>query len=306
MSPTCAPIALFTFNRPDHLAKTLAALSQNQLASESRIIAFSDGPRSVADQEAIDACRAMLSEAKGFAQIELRCAEQNQGLAKSIIAGVSQVVETHGRVIVMEDDLVTHPLFLRYMNHHLDELEHEERVVSIHGYLKPITYRSAGPTFLRGADCWGWATWKSAWEVFEADGAKLLKSFEEQPELIERFNMDGSYPYLRMLGEQVAGEIDSWAIRWLSSAFLANKLTLYPPVSLVQNIGMDGSGTHGDRSTKHNSTFAAIDGDELFLKPDIKENEVLRSHIVKWNKAHAPTFWEKVRYNLRTRILGKR
>ena len=142
----------------------------------------------------------------------------------------------------MEDDLITSPFFLQYMNEALDKYEHTEEVTSIHGYCLPIDY--PGPLFfLKGADCWGWATWRRGWELFNADGRELMLQLKRK-KLMYAFDFEGSHDYAGMLQQQIDGHIDSWAIRWYASAFLANKLTLYPGRSLVRNIGADGSGTH--------------------------------------------------------------
>jgi hypothetical protein len=129
------------------------------------------------------------------------------------------------------------------MNSGLDRYEHDERVISIHGYVYPVSTVLPEAFFMRGADCWGWATWKRGWDLFEPDGSRLLR--EHQARGLEReFDMNGARAYVRMLEDQIAGRCDSWAIRWDAAAFLRDKLTLYPGVSLVRNIGLDNSGTH--------------------------------------------------------------
>ncbi|MFM8495424.1 MAG: glycosyltransferase family 2 protein, partial [Planctomycetia bacterium] len=137
----CAPIALFTYNRLEHTAATLAALARNPLADESPLWAFSDGPRTgrTEDREKIAAVRDLLRSVRGFREVHVVERPENLGLSRSIIAGVGEMVERHGRVIVLEDDIVTSPHFLRYMNDGLDCYEHDDRVISIHGYVYPIT-----------------------------------------------------------------------------------------------------------------------------------------------------------------------
>jgi hypothetical protein len=81
--------------------------------------------------------------------------------------------------------------------------------------------------------------------LFEPDGQKLLDELKAK-NLTRRFDFDGSYRFTEMLENQVNGIIDSWAIRWYASAFLKDKLTLYPGRSLLCNTGTDDSGTHGD------------------------------------------------------------
>jgi hypothetical protein len=146
-------------------------------------------------------------------------------------------------VIVLEDDLLPSVHFLRYMNDALHMYERDERVISIHAYAYPVKSALPETFFLRGADCWGWGTWKRGWDLFDADGPKLLRELEQR-KLTQDFDLDGSYPYTQMLRDCIAGRNDSWAIRWYASAYLKGKLTLYPGSSQVQNIGADGSGSH--------------------------------------------------------------
>lgn len=247
-----APIALFVYNRPWHTQQTLNALAANEGAGESDLYIFSDGPKKNADPETLEKIREVreiIRSEKRFKKIILAEQEENSGLANSIINGVTKLVNEHGRIIVLEDDLVTSPVFLRFMNESLEEYVDDDRVVCITGYIYPVKEKLPGLFFLRGADCWGWATWKRGWEVFEADGKKLLDELEAK-NLSHDFDFDGTYPYTQMLREQVEGKNSSWAIRWYASAFLNHQLTLYPGKSLVQNIGVDGSGTHSGTSGK--------------------------------------------------------
>jgi len=239
---TCAPVALFVYNRPDHTRRTVEALKQNILSEESDLIVFSDAPRSEAQAEKVREVRDYLRTVSGFKSVSIVERTENLGLAESIIAGVSEVVNEYGKLIVMEDDLVTSPFFLRYMNDALEYYENEDRVISIHGYCYPI---SGLPEtfFLKGADCWSWGTWKRGWDLFEADGRKLLEQLEQKG-LLNRFDFFGTYGYSQMLRDQIEGKNSSWAVRWYASALLKDKLTLYPGQSLVFQIGTDGSGTN--------------------------------------------------------------
>lgn len=240
-----APVAFFAFNRPEHSAATLAALAANHGAEHTVVYAFCDGPRPHRsdDVRLVEAVRQVLRRAWGFRDLHIIERAANAGLSASIIGGVSQLVEEYGRVIVVEDDLVTSPFFLQFMNEGLDFYEHEDRVISIHGYIYPVQETLPEAFFLRGADCWGWATWKRGWQLFEPDGRKLLEELLARG-LQRAFDMNGSRSYVGMLEDQIAGRCDSWAIRWDAAAFLRDKLTLYPGVSLVRNIGLDHSGTH--------------------------------------------------------------
>lgn len=238
-----APIALFVYNRPLHTRQTVEALLKNELAAESDLIIFSDAPKTSEGALVVKKVRDYISDISGFKSVSIVERSKNLGLANSIIDGVTRLCEEWGRVIVLEDDLVTSPYFLRFMNDALDLYAHDERVISIHGYMYPVAKQLPETFFLRGADCWGWATWDRGWGFFEPDGNKLLGQIRGL-RLEREFNYGGAYDFTGMLLSQVRGKIDSWAIRWHASAFLKNKLTLYPGKSLVLNIGHDGSGTH--------------------------------------------------------------
>lgn len=238
-----APIALFVYNRPEHTRKTIAALKKNTLAATSDLIIFSDASKTSQSDSSVQEVRAILKSIDGFKSIKIIERDENWGLSRSIIDGVSRICSEYGRVIVLEDDLVTSPYFLKFMNDGLDCYESEASVVSVHGYIYPLQTDVPATFFLRGADCWGWATWKRGWDIFEPDARKLYDAVQASGE-IKTFDFDGNYAYAEMLKQQINGKVNSWAIRWYASAFLANKLTLYPGISLVQNIGNDSTGTH--------------------------------------------------------------
>lgn len=276
-----APIALFCYARPWHTLRTVRALQANRRAASSDLYVFCDGARSPADGENVNLVRAFAKSITGFHSVQVIEREQNFGLAKNITNGVSRVVQEHGRVIVVEDDLVTSPFFLDYMNDALDTYAGDEQVASIHGYCYPIDGLPE-TFFLRGADCWGWATWDRAWKHFDPDGAALLSRLRGG-KLVDRFDLDGTMPYSRMLEQQTQGKNDSWAVRWHASAFLAGMLTLYPGRSLVHNIGNDQSGTHSRATDVYDTTFPP-DGVPV-RRIEIMEDEAARSQFADYFRA---------------------
>lgn len=237
------PVALFVYGRPSHTRQTVEALKKNKLARETNLFVFSDAPKRPEAANTVREVREYLQTVDGFRSVDIVAREENFGLAKSIITGTTDLLERFGRVIVLEDDLVTSPYFLTHMNEALNKYAEDDRVISIHAYVYPTDQSLPEAFFLRGADCWGWATWKRGWDLFNPDGKILLDELRRR-KLTRQFDFDGSYPYTKMLEDQILGKNDSWAVRWYASAFLADKLTLYPGRSLVQNIGNDASGTH--------------------------------------------------------------
>lgn len=252
---TLAPIILFVYNRPQHTLSTIEALKKNYLAKESDLYIFSDGYKNKSDKRKVDEVRSIIKDITGFKRITIIEREKNIGLANSVISGVTEIINKCGKVIVLEDDLITSPCFLQYLNEALEIYENEEKVVSIHGYIYPIKKELPETFFIKGADCWGWATWKRGWDLFEPDGSKLLKQLEEN-NLCDDFDLGGSVKNIKMLKKQIALKNDSWAIRWHASAFIKNKLTLYPGKSLVKNIGADGEGTHVKATNVYDSELS--------------------------------------------------
>lgn len=268
------PIAVFAFNRPTHLRQTLNALAANELASESDVTIYCDGPRNLEEQRLTAATRAVARKATGFRTCQLVERERNLGLAENIIRGVSESLEKSDSLIVLEDDLVTSPFFLRYMNDGLNAYADDSRVASIHGWCFPHAVPNPPETFfLRGADCWGWGTWKRAWRYFEPDAALLLRQLRDFS-LEDDFNCNGAYDYMAMLKAVRDKKTNSWAVRWRASAFLHDLCTLYPGHSLVQNKGMDGSGTNCGvtKKTDVSLTSASI----RVIQQPVQENAAMR------------------------------
>lgn len=238
-----APILLFAYNRPRHLQHTVEALAHNPLAQESELFVFSDGARTEDDREDVELVRSYIHTIEGFKTVHRIERDRNYGLAANIIDGVTDIVNRYGRVIVLEDDLVTAPGFLQFMNDALDTYADEPRVGHIQAYDFTQNPRLPETFLIKFTGSWGWATWQRAWQHFNPDGQYLLNELHRR-HLTRRFDFNGKYGFTRMLRRQVEGKNNSWAIRWNASLFLQNILSLNVGRSLVQNEGFDGSGTH--------------------------------------------------------------
>lgn len=239
-----APVLLFVYNRPQHTRRVLEALASNPGAEKSELIIYCDAARRPEDEEAVKAVRSIIRSRQWCGSVTIVEQERNLGLAKSVILGVSEVVNRFGKVIVLEDDLILSPQFLQYMNSALTLYQDDPRVMHVAGYMFPVQGQGLPDTFfLRLATCWGWATWRDAWDKFNPDG-NALRDQIHQKGLVRSFNLDGAANYDRMLCDQIAGRNNSWAIRWYASMLLNNGFGLHPRFSLVQNGGFDGTGEH--------------------------------------------------------------
>jgi hypothetical protein len=274
-----SPIAVFAFNRPIHLEKTLAALSKNIGASKSILNLFIDGPRNMADEILNRECQSIGKKfSDNFLGLTIEQSQHNRGLANSIISGINQVLKDNPRIVVVEDDLVTSPYFLDFINRGLNEYVDEKKVASIHGFVLPFARKMPKPFFLRGADCWGWGTWSDRWDLFNPDGQILLNQLQSK-NLVNQFNLGGAYPFTEMLEDQIAGRNNSWAIRWHASMYLHDKLTLYPSQTYIENIGFDGSGTHTGQTSIF---FSEISTERQELPNEIKESKKGFMEMSKW------------------------
>jgi hypothetical protein len=255
---TCAPIALFVYNRPDHTRQTVEALLANPLANQTPLHVFSDAPRDETTTRAVAEVRSYVRRITGFKSVTIIERETNFGLARSIIDGVTRLCEEFGRVIVVEDDLITSPHFLSYMNDALTLYENEDRVMQISGHIPHVpefSHREEA-IFVPFITSWGWGTWARAWKHFDPS-AQGWENICGDRALRNRFNLNGHFDYATMIRQQMNGEVDSWAIRWYVSVFLRNGIALFPPQSLVRNIGF-ASGTHGSRVLRWTLSRQAI------------------------------------------------
>ncbi len=256
---TLAPIALFIYKRPDHVRRTIASLRACKELADSPLHIYCDGAKTPDATEAVREARRVAHELAPQATFVER--DSNFGLAKSIIGGVTELCERYGTAIVVEDDLEVAPAFLRFMNAGLERYANDERVMQVSGYQFPVEL-TPKPLFMSFPTSWGWATWKRAWQHFDAS-ASGYAALKADPARRKRFDLDGSYPYYEMLERQLLGEVDSWAIRWHLSVFDRDGLVLYPGQSLVKNTGFDGSGTHGGAGFASEGVSAVEAFDEL-------------------------------------------
>lgn len=240
-----SPILLFTYNRLKETKITIEALQENIGASESDLFIFSDAPKNKEAIESVHSVREYLKTISGFKSINVIERNKNYGLATSIISGVSEIIERYGSVIVLEDDLITSPNFLSYMNKALQTYESNSKIWSISGFSFPISapegYEYDALFGIRSTS-WGWATWKNRWEKVDWEVSDY-KEFLKNKKARKAFKQGGS-DLCKMLNDQMTGKINSWAIRFCYAQFKNQCFDLYPTQSKVMSIGFAGDATH--------------------------------------------------------------
>ncbi len=241
-----APIVLFVYNRLWHTQQTIESLQRNELAGESELYIYSDAPRNENDRPGVEKVKEYIRGIQGFKSVSIIERNENYGVDKSIIAGTTEIIDKFGKIIVLEDDLESHPQFLAYMNKALNKYESSRKVFSITGYsfINRREDKNLDKTyFLKIISSWSWATWKDRWDQFD----KSVVGWEELRSnaiLRNKFDFDNAYPYTKMLLTQMEKGVNTWDILWYWTVFKCNGFTLYPKLTLVRNIGFDGSGVH--------------------------------------------------------------
>lgn len=240
-----APIIVFAYDRPDHLRRTLDALARNDLASQSDLYIYCDGAKETASIEQIERIREnrkVAHGADGFKSATIIEREENVGLKANIVGAVTEIVNKYGRVITLEDDIVTSTGFLRYMNDALELYKNDEQVMHISGYMWPHRYRLPETFFYPvpypGG---GWATWARAWQHYSDDAEALFHYWKER---WEEFNLFGGDYLQKQLIANYKGEMNTWFIKWHAVMLHRKGLTLYPRQSLTNNIGFDSLATN--------------------------------------------------------------
>jgi hypothetical protein len=237
-----APIVLFTYKRLPILKKVINSLKINNECRFSKLIVYSDGPKSSVDEATVKEVRSYLMTINGFAQIEYIYRDKNLGLAQSFIRGITETFKKYDKAIFLEDDNLLSEHFLLFMNQALVEYADNPRVICVTGYSFPIWPKKKVPYFIRGAETWSMATWRRGWAHFNEDGAALLHEIHLK-NLRGKLSRDG-FRFYEMLQNQIAGKVDSWGVRWVVSAFVKDLYCLYPNEPLCVSIGSGPESVH--------------------------------------------------------------
>lgn len=285
-----SPIALFVYNRIKHTRITIDALKANTDAEFSELYIFSDGNKSDRDYESVKNVRNYIKNVNGFKSVKIIERDRNYGLAESIVDGVSLLCKKYGRAIVLEDDLITSKYFLNYMNSALNEYKDEYRVMHISGYMFQVKAKDLPATFfIRPTTCWGWATWNRAWSKYSKNPVELIKSFTEEDK--KEFNMENSYDYWSQVLMNANGEINTWAVFWYASVFKENGLSLHPSISMVRNIGHDGSGTNCNETRLFD---VKLENRKISVNREkIAENKLAREATIFYFQSIKPVYWRR-------------
>lgn len=307
-----APIIVFCYNRPVHLEQTLDALSRNELADQSTLYIYCDGPKDGASDE----MRQKIAEVRQVARKRQWCkevhiieAEKNNGLANSIIGGVTDVINKHGKVFVLEDDLVSSPYMLKFVNKALDFYEDYAGVYSISVNRPPLSKMQIPDDYpydvfacLRSYST-GWGTWKDRWNKVDWSMDDFDRC-KQNPDMLRALcRLGDDFP--PMMQMQKDGKIDSWAVRFGFAHFMYHAVAILPCRSYVTNIGFDGTGTHsGTVANVYENDLSQSVTNPRMLNMVYEDDRIINAFYNAFTYQRRP-LWQKA-INYIARKLGKK
>ena len=272
MKSALAPIILFAYNRPWHTKQVLSALKNNVLAKESILHIFVDGPKYGADEETIkqiNDVRGIIMEEQWCGEVHFSISNKNIGCRDSILAGISQIINIFGKAIILEDDIITSPLFLTFMNNALNYYVDRKSVFSISGWNMPPDILQIPADYPYDVYVsqrilnWGWATWKDRWDQINWNW-DFVPEFIKDRNKTNAFNRGGE-DMTQMLFDMYRKKIDAWDIQFAYAHFANHAVSIVPCKSYVNNIGMDGSGMHCKPNNRLNNNIEFAVRDPKFI-----------------------------------------
>ena len=283
-----APIVVFTYNRPEHLTKTLKSLKKNELASKSNIYFFSDGAKNTDDKvekKQIERVKKIIQNLKGFKKKKVFYHNKNIGLKKNIIFGISLILKKYKKIIVIEDDIQVGKNFLNYMNLALEKYKKTKKVWHISGWNYNLynnkLKNNYDAFFIRNMNCWGWGTWENRWKKIIFNPSFFIKKIRKKD--IFSFNLSNSLNNWSQIIRNKNNELNTWAIFWNATIFYHRGLCLNPNKSLTRNIGLDGSGTNCSQEKVKNFQISKV---KKFNFPKIIEENTLIRNLIIENETH--------------------
>lgn len=246
------PVALVIFNRPESTRKSFRAIRD---ARPNRLFLISDGARAdrPGEAETVAESRRIAESVDWDCDVQRIYAADNMGCGRRISTGITEAFESVDRLIVLEDDCVADPTFFPFCDRLLQRYQDDLRVMAISGNnFQQGNVRGDGSYyFSKYPHCWGWATWRRAWQHFDL-------TIGDWPAFRDRGGLESicegrrEIDYWTTIFDKVlAGKSHSWAFPWTLATWIHGGLTALPQTNLVTNIGFGQDATHTQRTTEY-------------------------------------------------------
>jgi GT2 family glycosyltransferase len=282
-----APIIIFTYIRLEKLKRSIETLKQCNLSKKSHLYIFSDFAKNKKQIPRVSKVRKYIKSIKGFKKVSIVFRKKNYGLTNNITDGVTKIINKHGKIIVMEEDIIVDKNFLNFLNQALDLYKNKNSVWHLSGWNYNLSINSSyDGYFTKTMSCWGWATWKNRWKYYEKNPKKITDTWSQK--MVDEFNFDNSINFFSQILRNQEHKINTWAIFWYANIFANKKLCLNPTFSHSENIGIGKGSTHTNNVEEIFKSKITNKYKKTFKLPKVfKENNLIRKKIkqeIKKNK----------------------
>ena len=251
------PVLLLIFNRP---SLTKQVMERIRSAEPPKLFIGADGPRTghYKDKRKCKRAREVATQVEWDCEVHTLFRDENLGLKQAVSSAITWFFEHVEAGIILEDDCLPHPTFFPYCAELLNRYQYDKRVMVVSGdNVQPSdrTYR-ASYYFSIYNHCWGWATWRDAWDTYQG-------SIPNWPSLRESLWLDGWLGsrsevefWTEIFDRVYRNEIDSWAYPWTFACWKEHGLTALPAANLVTNVGFGDQATHTKKPDKEAAHIA--------------------------------------------------
>lgn len=268
------PVVFIIFNRPDTTKKVFAEIAK---AKPPKLLIVADGPRTNRQNEAekCAAARNIVEQVNWECTVLKNYSDINLGCKKRLSTGLDWVFEQVPEAIILEDDCLPDPTFFRFCEELLDRYRDDERISQIGGsnYQSGCLRTNTSYYFSRYNHVWGWATWRRAWQHYEADAA-AWPEVRDNGWLNSLLSNSREKKYWHKVFSAVyEGKIDTWDYQWVLASWLQGMVSIIPNTNLISNIGFGDEATH----TKETSIYDSMKIEAI--KFPLSHPDVILPHI---------------------------
>lgn len=275
-------IGVFCYKRASKLKASMEALLKNPECASMDVIFFSDGYKGEKDKQGVLETRAYIDSLTGFKNVHKHYRDRNFATGLNFHTGLSYLANNYDRFIIVEDDLVVTPNYVKYLLDALDFYKKEKSVFCVTGFAFPLKLGNYPyDSIIANRFCsYGWASWGDRVKNVVWDKAGLQKILDTSPNFKSRLNKEGMDLY-RMVKKEINGTISTWDIQMQVHVSEHRYKVVYPIISKGTNIGFDNESTNTfgidylqtpqDPGTKREFKFCPVNVIEPSLQKQLKK-----------------------------------
>ncbi|WP_448266997.1 glycosyltransferase family 2 protein [Nostoc sp. DSM 114159] len=240
------PVTFIIFKRPQTTEKVFEAIRQ---AKPTRLFVIADGPRTDREGEAekCEATRAIIERVDWNCEVIKNYSDINLGCAKRVSSGLNWVFNNVEETIILEDDCIPHQTFFRFSQELLEKYRNDTRIATISAQNLQLGKKCTNYSyyFSRYNHCWGWASWRRAWQHYDLT-IKLWKEVQAEnllhDILIDQKAVNSWQRIFQSVYDNPTGI--TWDYQWTFACWMQGSLSIIPNVNLISNVGVGADATH--------------------------------------------------------------